>query len=427
MRLIYTLTLYLLTPVVIARLVWRGLRARAYWRRWPERFGLVSPVGHDSLWVHAVSVGEVQAAAPLIERLLQAGPGLPLIVTTMTPTGSAHVRKLFGDKVVHCYVPYDLPGSVIRFLDRARPRLALIMETELWPNLFFYCHQRAIPVVVANARLSERSARGYRRFAALTRQTLQQVSDIAAQASADADRLVGLGADALRVVVTGSIKFDIAVPKDKLAEANILRTDLGKDRPVWIAASTHEGEDEQVLEAHIMVSQRIPDALLILVPRHPERFERVAALSRKRGFQILSRSERRFCDAETGIFIGDTMGEMPVYYGAADVAFVGGSLVPTGGHNPLEPAALAVPVIVGPHVFNFADINRMLLEADAERSVSNAVELADTVIQLLDDDELRARIGRNGQQVIEQNRGALDKLLAVIGRHLDFPLIPTGN
>jgi len=393
------------------------MRNPGYRRRWAERFGFFPPVAaENSVWVHAVSVGEAQAAVPLIKWLME--QGRPVIVTTMTPTGSQRVHETFGGKVHHVYVPYDLPGAVQRFLMRARPSLAIIMETELWPNLFHACRERDIPVVLANARLSERSAAGYRWVAGLTRETLRHLSMIAAQSPADAEHLIALGAEAKHVRITGSIKFDVKLPASVREQAAVLRREWG-DRPVWIAASTHEGEEEQVLDAMARVRLRVPRVLLVLVPRHPERFSKVEALCRKRGYKVSLRSQDHAVDAETAVFLGDTMGELLLFYAAGDVAFVGGSLVPTGGHNVLEPAGLEVPVIFGPYMFNFADIGRQLLEAGGARRVQDAARLAEAVVDFLEHPEVRRAMGQKGGLWVEQNRGALKSLTEIVGQYLE--------
>ncbi len=342
---------------------------------------------------------------------------MPVVVTTMTPTGSVRVRETLGDDVIHVYAPYDLPGAVQRFLKRMRPRLAIIMETEIWPNLFYYCQRQQIPVIIANARLSERSAQRYQRFPELTRQTLQRVSAFAVQSDADATRLKSLGAVSATVHVTGNIKFDLKIPASLSEEAQALRREWGQERPVWIAASTHEGEDEVVLNSFAEVRKKMPQTLLVLVPRHPERFARVAALCHKQGFKVLMRSEHQVCDSTVDIMIGDTMGELCLFYGASDVAFVGGSLVPTGGHNVLEPAAMRLPVIFGPHMFNFNEISRLLLDSNAAITVRNASELADTVTMFLSDTQRRLETGEKAYQVVKRNRGALDRMMAIIAQY----------
>ncbi|MGA7800867.1 MAG: lipid IV(A) 3-deoxy-D-manno-octulosonic acid transferase [Gammaproteobacteria bacterium] len=419
MRFLYTTVLYLLTPLVLIRLAVRGVRAPAYWQRWSERFGFVPRLqGERPLWVHAVSVGEVQAALPLVRALRERYPARPLLVTTSTPTGAARVQALFDDDVYHLYLPYDLPDAVARFLTRTRPRIALIMETEVWPNLFRGCRRRGIPLLMVNARLSERSAAGYRKLARLTRQTLADVTAVAAHAAQDAERLKSLGAPAERVQVTGNIKFDVRLPPSLLEQAAALRRQCGTDRPVWIAASTHEGEDEQVLAAFEVVRSRLPETLLILVPRHPERFTRVTALCKRAGYRTVARSQDVPCNAQTDVFVGDTMGELPLFYAAADVAFVGGSLVPSGGHNPLEPAAVGVATLFGPNMFNFDEISRLLLNAGAARQINDAGQLAASVIDWLGDAPKRNAVGDQGRAVVAANRGALEAVLGMVGKSL---------
>jgi 3-deoxy-D-manno-octulosonic-acid transferase len=402
----------LLIPLALTRLIWRGLRNRGYWHRWAERFGFVQRLEGPVIWVHAVSVGEVRASAPLVKALARDYPGHRILITTMTPTGSATVRELFGDSVAHCYVPYDLPTAVWRFLNRARPRLALIMETELWPNLFHQCHKRGIPLILANVRMSEKSAYGYRRFAGFTRATLANVSRVGAQTEADAGRLRALGAT--RVEVTGSIKFEMDVPADLVAKAAALRGGFGQ-RPVWVAASTRVGEEEQVLDAFARLRGQFPDLLLVLVPRHPERFETVARLCRQRGFPVERRSDGRNSVApETAILLGDTMGEMLLFHAAADVSYIGGSLVPLGGQNLLEAAAVGTPVVFGPHMFNFSDISRMARGRGAGRQVQDVAELAGAVADYLENPAVRNAAGAAGQRMVAENRGALARTLALL-------------
>lgn len=419
MRILYTLILYLLTPFVLLRLLWRGVRAPAYWRRWGERFGFIAELpGPSPIWVHAVSVGEVQAAVPLLRALLKRYPELPVLVTTTTPTGSEQVRNLFESRVVHVYLPYDLPDAVTRFLERARPRVGLIMETEIWPNLYRACRRRGVPVLLLNARLSARSAAGYARVRSLTARTLRCLHGIAAQTGADAERLFDLGAPAERVRVTGSIKFDMQIPASLTEQAAVLRRDWGVQRPVWVAASTHEGEDEWVLEAHRRIRARHPQALLVLVPRHPERFPRVAALCREQGWKTVLRSTRAPTPEDAAVYVGDSMGELLLFLGACDVAFIGGSLVPHGGHNPLEAAAQRIPVLFGPHMFNFEQIAELLLAAGAAREVGDAAMLADSVLNWLDDPAARGAAGEAAAAVVEANKGARDAVLAMVAEAL---------
>ncbi|WP_295449946.1 lipid IV(A) 3-deoxy-D-manno-octulosonic acid transferase [uncultured Thiodictyon sp.] len=412
---IYTLLLRLLLPIMLLRLLWRSLKAPAYRQRIAERLVRdTPPAAPAQVWVHAVSVGEVQAAQPLIKHLLTRDPPLAVLVTTTTPTGAARVQELFGDSVTHRYTPYDLPEVVGRFLDRVRPRLLIVMETEIWPNTLAQCAARGIRVVLANARLSARSAKGYARLAGLTRATLRRFDLIAAQGEADARRFEDLGADPQRVRVTGSIKFDLRLPASLQDQSEVMRRTWGGDRPVWVAASTHEGEDELMLTAHRRLCSRVPTALLVLVPRHPERFDRVAGLITRAGFQLARRSTRAPCTPQTGVFLGDSMGELPVFLAAADAAFIGGSLVRTGGHNPLEAAAVGVPVAIGPHVFNFAAITELLVAESAAVQVDNAAALADLMTQWLTNAALRTRVGERGRLVVERNRGALARLIELI-------------
>jgi len=409
--LLYSLLLYLALPWVLLRLLWRSRRAPAYRERWGERLGLYGdePIG-AGLWVHAVSVGETQAAAPLIKHFLDHHPGEGVMVTTTTPTGSQRLRALFEDQVRHVYTPYDLMPVVRRFLDRVRPRLLVVMETEVWPNMLRACEERGIPAILANARLSERSARGYAHLGALTRATFSRFVVIATQGSSDAERFRSLGAPAERVRVTGSLKFDVRLPASLQEGAEVARRLWGVERPVWVAASTHEGEDEQVLAAHRQVLDRLPRALLVLVPRHPERFDRVAALVTRQGFSLARRSAGGACDMGTQVLLGDTMGELPVFIAAADTAFIGGSLVEVGGHNLLEAAAVGVPAAIGPHVFNFAEITALMVAEGAAVQVADSAELARTMAEWLCDASLRARIGEQGRRVVEANGGALRRL-----------------
>lgn len=417
MRPIYTGLLYLMLPLALLRLYWRGRRDIGHRQRWRERLGFVPTLSPDGLWVHAVSVGETRAALPLIRALLDRYPNLPLLVTTTTLTGSRQVREALGERVHHVYAPYDLPGAARRFLRRVRPRLAVIMETELWPNLLRQCATTGIPVLLANARLSERSARGYGRIRGLTAAMLRDVTLIAAQADADAARFRALGAS--WVEVAGNLKYDLALPAELPEQGRRLRRDvLGEQRPVWIAASTHAGEDEPILDAFARLRARWPALLLLLVPRHPERFDSVAALCRQRGFSVTRRGGGNACTPDTAVFLGDSMGELLLFYAAADLTFVGGSLVATGGHNVLEPALLGLPVLFGPHMFNFTEAGERLLKAEAAWRVADAGGLAAAVDRLLADPELRQVAGQRGRAVVERHRGALAALLNFVERLL---------
>lgn len=413
MRKLYTFLFYLALPVVFIRLFWRSLSLPAYRKRWDERFGNVPFSLDQCIWVHAVSVGETIAAIPLIKALKVHYHPIPILVTTMTPTGADRVKTAFGESVYHTYLPYDLPSAVTNFLKKVNPKVAVVMETELWPNLIEACHKMHIPVCLMNARLSAKSAKGYKKILSLTRSMLKNIDVIAANSEADALRFIQLGALKENVMVSGNIKFDLELPTDLSAKIDSLRKTLGENRFVWVAASTHEGEEEIILTAHKLLREINPQALLILVPRHPDRFDSIAKLCEQH-FQTVRRSKDELCDPETGVYLGDTMGELLTMYGASDVAFVGGSLIPRGGHNMLEAGALAKPVITGPHLFNFAEISELFVAANALIKVTDAKTLADQLASLMRNENERKSMGEAGKQVVDANRGALLKQLNVI-------------
>jgi 3-deoxy-D-manno-octulosonic-acid transferase len=415
----YVFVSWLLVPVFIGHLLWRSLSQREYRRRVAERFGFgLPPLTPPAIWVHAVSVGEVTAAAPLIRALRARYPGKTLVVTTMTPTGAQRLRDLFGNSVAHSYVPYDMPGAVRRFLRWAKPELAIIIETEIWPSLYRECGRQAIPLVMASARISPKSLRRYRVLFGLIRDTLAHGIVIAAQTAADAERFRSLGASPARTHVTGNIKFDFELPADVLERGRQFRALHAGERPVWIAASTHHGEEEIALQAHRRLLEQYPRALLILVPRHPERFATVAALVQRFRLRHVTRSSGAACAPDVQVFIGDSMGELTMLYAAADAAFVGGSLVPVGGHNLLEPAALCLPILTGRHTENAVDIAEMLRDCGAAREVAGEADLAGAISALFADRAERQRRGAAGRAVIEGNRGALGRLLALV-----YPLL----
>lgn len=418
-RILYSVIFYFAVPLIILRLLLRSIKAPAYRRRIAERFAWFElPAGFEAskqtIWIHAVSVGEVMATGALIRQLQQRYANAQIIVTTMTPTGSDRVKDLFGEAVYHSYIPYDLPGATNRFINKVNPSLLILMETELWPNLVYCCHRRGVKLILANARLSEKSARSYARFSKFTRAMLSQIDCIAAQAQADARRFIELGADDKKVTVTGSLKFNIEIDQSEPPSSSVFSTINESGRTVWIAASTREGEESKVLSAFQQVLQSDPSILLLLVPRHPERFDKVARLCTEKGFNIGRRSLNQSFGESTQVYLGDSMGEMQSYYRLANIAFVGGSLVDTGCQNVLEPAALGIPVIVGPSQFNFATICLQLEQAGALRTVRNEDELASLVIELSRDRAQQQSMGASGKELVKANQNALPALMLQI-------------
>ncbi len=411
MRAIYLILICFAAPVA-ALIAWsRGLRDSSRRERLADRFGrpqlsIRSPV----LWVHAASMGEVQAGATLVGRMLADYPAHEIVLTTMTTTGAARVRSLFKERVTHCYLPYDLPFAVCGFLDRARPQLGLILETELWPNLLNECSRRKVPVVIASARISPRTAKRYRWLAGLFRGALREVV-VAAQTETDAERFRSLGAKNIQVV--GNIKFDIDIPDAGRNAGAKLREQFG-NRFVWVAGSTHAGEEEAALVAHRKLPEQLRDALLILVPRHPQRFDEVRNLLDKSGLSFVTRSSGIAVSESVSVLLVDSMGELLNYYAAADVAFVGGSLVRVGGHNLLEPAALGKPTLCGPYLFNSQDIADQMIEVGAARRVGSSDDLAQALAELSISAELRTNIGKLGANLILANRGAVSRVMDAV-------------
>ena len=410
-RWLYSLFLILLLPGILAFLWYRGVRDPRYRERWSERLGY-GPVAEmpGTIWVHAASVGEVIAATPMISALLEQAPDRPILVTTMTPTGAERVRAVFGDRVTHAYIPLDLPWMVNAFLRRLKPSGLVIMETEVWPNLVHGCARQGIPTILANARLSEQSAAGYARVAPLALPAFRTLDWIAAQAEADAHRFRALGVRSGQLSVTGSIKYDLSIPDEARTESAALRGTFGRQRPVWIGASTHDGEDDQLLEAHRHLMESHPDALLVLVPRHPERFSSVAQAVSDRNL-VMARRSRSDSPAEAQVYLADTMGELLMLFGSADVAFIGGSLIERGGHNPLEAAAWSLPVLSGPHVFNFATVFEALSREGGVLFVEGAGVLAESLRALFADERRRLETGQRARAVVDANQGAVAHLV----------------
>ena len=414
MRILYNLLTYvLLLPFAVYWLI-RGVINRSYFDRLEQRFGFGFPRIEGCIWLHAVSVGEVQASVPLVRALAERFPDRTMLITTVTPTGASRVRAIFGDTVEHAYIPFEFPHAVASFYRSVRPDAALIMETEIWPNLYRGCGIRDIPLILVSARISPKSVPGYSKMLSLIRETLSHGIIIAAQSQQDAERFLSLGANAERTCVMGNIKFDVE-PDPGIAErGQAVRAELFGERPVWIAASTHEGEEQLLLDVHDRLLSSYPALLLVLVPRHPERFAGVRDLIEKRGLSVVARTEGRAADAATSVFLCDTMGEVPMFYAASDVAFVAGSLVPIGGHNLLEPAAVGVPIVTGPHNFNAQDIADLFITVGACLKVDTPAELGETIARLLDNKDEARRLGSAGREVLEKNRGALERLLVLL-------------
>lgn len=414
MRVLYTALFYLLLPFVFIRLLWRSRNLPGYRKNWTERLGYVSHVLEHSIWVHAVSVGETIAAIPLIKAIQKAYPTIPIVVTNMTPTGAERVKAAFGDTVLQSFVPYDIPAFLSRFIKRIKPKILIVMETELWPNLFATCLEHQVPIIVTNARLSEKSARGYARIPFINHDMFKAMHRLAAQTDADAERFVRLGLSREKIVVTGNLKFDLEIADDLFLKSEKLREEIGRDRLIWIAASTHQGEEEIMLQAHRLILEKYPEALLMLVPRHPNRFDEVKSLVLQKKFTMACRSEHAPVDASVQVFMGDSMGELMLFYASTNVALVGGSFVGVGGHNMLEPAALHKPILTGPIVFNFTEISQLLLQAQGMLMVKNAEEIAYEVTRLFSDENLRHRLGENAYNVVASNRGALERQVALV-------------
>lgn len=412
--LLYSLFFTLCLPLVFLRLWYRSRKNPEYRKRWLERLGIFAKPNlaqMNGLWIHAVSVGESVAAAPLVHAFQKKYPNVPITVTTTTPTGSAQVKKLFGDSVFHVYFPYDLPWTFQRFLTSLRPKLCVIMETELWINALRAMKRFKVPCMIVNGRLSQKSMQGYERIGFVTRDMLSNITHVDAQSNEDGVRFIALGLSENRLSVSGNVKFDCSMPENLEEKASILRLTWGIDRPVWIAASTHNGEETEILAVFSKLKKEFVNLLLILVPRHPERFNSVADEIQKHGFSFVRRSQGIAATENTEIFLGDTMGELPLFYKAADIAFVGGSLVPIGGHNTLEPAALALPSIVGPYTQNFTEITKMLKEAGALVQASNKEDLISLLLQWLRRPDLAKHAGLQGENVVAKNKGAVEKIL----------------
>lgn len=427
-RFFYNLVFTLAIPFILIRMWLRGAANSGYRQRWSERFSLFTFTGkHNGLLIHSVSVGETLAAEPLVRSLQAANPDLTITITTTTPTGSDQVKRLYAQdlaagRIFHVYLPYDLPWLMSRFIKKIQPRICIIMETELWPNIIRSCNKQQVPIILANARLSEKSAKGYAKFSKLTQPMLQGLDLIAAQHRTDAERFIGLGVAQNRVDVTGSIKFDISVPDAALDQANELKKQWGEDRLVLVLASSHEGEDDLILNSYQQLLSVFPELLLVLVPRHPERFDEVAAIVLSKKLRLLRRSESSGTSSlqpnrTTQVYLADSMGEMLSFLATADIAIIGGSFIEHGGHNPLEACALAKAVVMGPSDYNFAAISQQLIAQDAMQQTPNS-ELTICLQQLLERPEMRLEMGLNGQRVVAENQGAVAHLTDLMTQKL---------
>jgi 3-deoxy-D-manno-octulosonic-acid transferase len=415
MRAFYSCLFYLLIPFVLLRLLWRGIKAPAYRYRWRERFAFYNkkyPQG--VIWFHAVSVGEAEALFPLVRQIQKQHPDAKLLITTTTPTGSARVKAVMQDTVAHVYLPYDVPDAVNRFMQCFKPKLAVIMETEIWPNLFLYCGKNGIPLYIINARLSEKSSRGYQKIPSLVYPALAAVNLIAAQTQDDANRFIAIGADNEKVKTLGNIKFDVEIPKSIIAQGLQIKADLFSGRFVWLIASTHKDEEALFLEIYKEIKQTIPELLLVIVPRHPERFADVKKLCEQLQLAVVMRTAGDRVYPETDVYLVDTMGELKMLYAASDVAFVGGSMVPRGGHNILEAAAVGVPVMFGPYMHNFKEIARGVLSYNGAIQCQNKDELVNAILTLNEQPAYREALAEKGMEFVRQNQGAIARICAIL-------------
>ena len=425
-RLLYSALLYILLPFTAIKLLWRGLRQPAYLNHWSERYGFYSiPVSQPIIWLHCVSVGETRAAKPLVEALLDKYPSHQILLSHATPTGRETGEQLFPHdkypRITRCYLPYDTPDAVKRFLKHFQPELGLLMETELWFNLIASCKAQAIPLLLVNARLSERSARGYAKVGKLSAQGLENLSAIAAQTEQDATRLNILLGKASKIAVMGNLKFDVNPPAEEAERGSYLRGLLDFKRPVFLAASTRDGEEALILEA--IASSGIANLLTVIVPRHPQRFDEVATLLSKYNIPFCRRSEFSMGTVagdipNCSVILGDSMGEMFTYYAACDVAFIGGSLLPLGGQNLIEASVMGKPVLIGPHTFNFSDATEIAVQAGAAIRVNNPQELAEKLSALMNDAEARKVMNDAAIAFSKSASGATQRLMDLIEKYL---------
>ncbi|MDD5228300.1 MAG: lipid IV(A) 3-deoxy-D-manno-octulosonic acid transferase [Methylococcales bacterium] len=415
MRRLYSLLFYCSIPLVISRLWWRSLKNPAYRQRVSERFGFYSQsYAQNVIWFHAVSVGESEALFPLIRLIQTRQPQLSILITTTTPTGSARVQAVLGDSVQHVYLPYDLPDVITRFFNTFKPRLAVIVETEIWVNLYQACAAKQIPLYLINARLSEKSVRGYQKIPSLVIPTLNAITKISTQTENDKARFVAIGANPDTVQNLGNIKFDITISTEILSQGGALKNQFFAQRFVFLAASTHDGEEVLLLDVYKQLKKQIPKLVLVIAPRHSERFMVVENLAKNVGLNVITRTSQQFCDNGTDVFVINTLGELKMFYATADMAFVGGSFVPVGGHNVLEPAAVGVPILFGHEMQNFAFISEKMLAAHAAIQCENVAQLETKIIELYEQPELRKTLISNAKNFVVQNQGATERIYKLL-------------
>ncbi len=414
MQLIYSALFYVLIPFVLCRLLWRSIKAPAYRQRWNERFAFYhATYSQGVIWFHAVSVGEAETLFPLIKTIQQHYPNAKIVITTTTPTGSARVKAVLKDTVTHVYLPYDVPDAVNRFMACFKPKLAVIMETEIWPNLFAYCGRHNIPLYMINARVSERSTRGYQKLSSLIKPALAHVT-ILTQSQQDTDRFIAIGAKPQQVKTLGNMKFDLDSSQNTREQGLAIKSQLFKNRFVWLIASTHQGEEDIFLAIYQEIKAKIPELLLLVVPRHPERFLEVRKLCEQQQLKLATRTAQNSVHPDTDVYLLDTLGELRTFYAAADVAFVGGSMVPVGGHNILEAAAVGVPVMFGPFMANFKSISENVLALGAAIQCQDKNALAETIMALHQDSNYRESLAAKGKAFVENNKGVCAKIIEML-------------
>ncbi len=419
MKFIYTIFFILLTPFILLRLYWKGIKAPAYRLRWRERFGLYAKnCPQNCIWIHAVSVGEAEAVFPLIKQIQASFPLLPILVTTTTITGSMRVQSVLGDSISHVYLPYDIPYVIHNFFQHFKPKMAVIMEKEIWPNLFSECGNKKIPLFIINARLSKNSAKNYKKIPNLVIPTLQNVTCILTQTEEDRQHFISIGASATKVKVTGNLKFDINLPKELIDQGLSLKKTSLKDRFVWIAASTHKGEEAILLRCYQQLKKEIPELLLMIAPRHPERFSEVKTLVESERLNLIMRSSHTHCTEKTDVYIADTMGELKMLYVAADISFIGGSLTPVGGHNILEALSVGTPVLFGSYMHNFKEIAQNVLAEKASIQCISENNIVTTIQFLYQSPSKRKQLVQNGQRFLNNNLGATQKTIKTLIPHL---------